>query len=171
MVCVYGHGIVRGIFEENKSSKLKGFEIWLPMMKDDNIEAARTKSAKFQDARVSHFWDADFHFGDLAAKKLQLQKTAWDTYLLYDQGIRWEDEFLPEPSFWMAQLPSDWGMDNNHFLDPGRMAEKVHKLMGTKDTRKWLDLKLQFHACGLFETQQKDINVQAFLNEVESSGF
>ena len=140
------------------------------MMKEDNIDAAKNKSVNFQDGRVSHIWDSERIFGDLVAKSLQLKKTAWDTYLLYDQGIRWEGDNIPQPSFWMAQLPSEWGIDKNRFLSPGKLAEQVHKLTGKRDERNLSDLKLHFHTRGLLEVLQKDLNLQEFINEVESSG-
>jgi len=39
------------------------------------------------------------------ARRLGLPRDAWDVYLIYGQGSRWEDE-PPKPDFWMHQLSS-----------------------------------------------------------------
>jgi hypothetical protein len=154
-VCLYGHGIVRGIFEEIGTEGLRGFEIWLPMMKDDDIEEAHRVSETFRDLRVSHAWDPDRIAGDLVARALDLTSTAWDIYLLYGRGIRWDREDLPQPSFWMAQLPSQSGIALEHFLDPGRFPREAHRLMEKDETRSELDQKLHFHARGILELMKK----------------
>ncbi len=40
-MCQYGQGIVRRLFKEFDGDKLKGFAVWLPMMRNDSVERAR----------------------------------------------------------------------------------------------------------------------------------
>ncbi|NOY69412.1 MAG: hypothetical protein GXP53_07975 [Deltaproteobacteria bacterium] len=118
---------------------------------EDSIEAARTNEAAFSDVRVSHFWDPERLLGGLVAKTLLLKKTAWDIYMLYDRGILWEGATFPQPFFWMAQLPSEWGLPMEKFLDPGSLAQTVSRLTGKADGRSAVDARLHFHLRGLIE--------------------
>ena len=163
---MYGHGVVRGIFETVEGNDLQGFAIWLPMMKGDDAEAARRVTDTFRDPRVSHAWDPDRVLGNLAAGSLGLTKTGWDLYLLYPAGVVWEADALPTPNLWMAQLPTEQGIDERTLLDPGRLAGEVFRLMGREENRGAVDLRLSLHARGLMEVRNTGEAFQAFLREV-----
>ena len=164
---MYGHGVVRGIFETVQGDSLRGYAIWLPMMKGDDAGAARQVSDAFPDARVSHAWDADRVIGDLAATTLGLTKTGWDLYLLYPPGVEWEGNALPKPALWMGQLPADQGIDDRTLLDPGRFAAEVFRMIGREENRNPVDLRLGLHARGLMEVRKMGDAYQAFLKEVD----
>ncbi len=166
---MYGHGMVRGIFEEFNSPRLRGFEIWLPMMKGDDAGAAERTSDAFRDERVSHIWDADRVVGGLVAESLRLKTTAWDFYLLYGPGVQWEGNDLPPPALWMAQLPSRSGVEEASLLDPGRFVREALRLMEEEDGRNAVDLKLQFHTRGVAEVMKKGEEFRALMREIESS--
>ena len=168
-MCVYGHGVVRGIFEATDSERLRGFEIWLPMMKGDDAGAAQRAGDSFPDERVSHLWDADRVVGELLARRLRLKSTGWDVYLLYGPGVLWEGEGLPEPALWMAQLPSGSGVEESSLLDPGRFARAVFRSMGREEGRSLLDLRLSFHARGVAEAIQKGEEFRPLMKEIESA--
>ena len=89
-------------------------------------------------------------------------------YLLYAPGIRWEGSKLPEPSFWMAQLPSGWGVEPSRFLDPGQFAEEVYRMLGKKDARDPTDRWIQFHSRSVLEVRKKGEGFQQFMEQVES---
>lgn len=61
---------------------------------------------------------------------LGLHGPAWDVYLLYPPGTRWEDHDLPVPTLWMRQL-SDPGADEDRLLrrDPSRLAAELDLLL------------------------------------------
>ncbi len=162
---MYGHGVVRGIFEMVEGDNLRGFAVWLPMMKGDDAEAAGRVSDTFDDARISHTWDRDRVLGDLAAGRLGLPETGWDLYLLYRAGAVWEGDALPEPTLWMAQLPTEQGIDDQTLLEPGRLAEEVFRLTGREEKRGRVDLGLSLHARGLMEVRNSGEAFQAFLGE------
>ena len=163
---MYGHGVVRGIFETVEARDLRGFAIWLPMMKGDDAEAAQSVADTFRDPRVSHAWDPDRVLGNLAARSLGLTKTGWDLYLLYPAGVVWEADSLLTPTLWMAQLPTEQGIDEQTLLDPGRLAGEVFRLMGREEDRDPVDRRLGLHARGLMEVRKTGEAFQAFLREV-----
>ena len=136
------------------------------MMKPDDLKAARRLEGTFRDDRVSHAWDPNRVIGSLAARTLGLTKTGWDLYLLYPPGVAWEADALPEPALWMAQLPSEQGVDDQTLLDPGRLAEEVCRLTGHKENRAAVDLRLGLHARGVMEARESGEAFQAFLREV-----
>ena len=163
---MYGYGVVRGIFETVEGDNLRGFAIWLPMMKGDDAEAAQRAGDTFPDARMSHAWDPDRVLGNLAAGTLGLTKTGWNLYLLYPVGVVWEGDALPEPTLWMAQLPTEQGIDDQTLLDPGRLAGEIFRLTGREENRDPVDLRLNLHARGLMEVRKTGEAFQAFLKEV-----
>jgi hypothetical protein len=128
-MCRAGQGVVRELFEEFDAEELRGFIVWLPMLPDDNAEAAETQSALFQDERVAQYWDPERAAGDLFAGVLSLRNTAWDVYLLYGAEVRWEGDGPPEPSFWMHQLPEQWGARQEQRLDAERLSAELRRLL------------------------------------------
>ena len=84
-----GQGIVRKLLEEFGAHGLKGFAVWLPMMRKDNLERADAEAAPFEDLPVVHVWDATRDVGNLYTKTLGLKSTAWDFYFLYPPGVTW----------------------------------------------------------------------------------
>ncbi len=128
-MCQEGQAVVREIFEKATDDDLQGFIVWLPMLPGDSIEAAATQSQAFQDRRVVQGWDDERQIGDLFAETLKLTRTAWDVYLLYPPNDTWTEERPPPPSFWMHQLPSEWGADQELRLDAGRLSDEVFNLL------------------------------------------
>jgi hypothetical protein len=70
--------------------------------------------------------------GDLFAPRLGLIGTAWDVYLVYERGVRWEGADPPAPSFWMHQLTKDVGADQKLCLDPARLTRDVLARLGRR---------------------------------------
>jgi hypothetical protein len=117
---------VQELFEANKSEKLRGVIVWIPMLETDNREAANNRKTKFSDPRVKQFWDQDRVFGRLLSQTLHLKESiAWDVYLVYPPGHSWDKEFPPRPTFWMHQLNEEPTL----FLDPSHLKEYVQTLL------------------------------------------
>ena len=72
-MCIYGQGVVRKLLEEFQAHGLKGFAVWLPMMRKDSLERADAEAAPFEDLPVVHVWDPSRKVGDLYTKTLGLQ--------------------------------------------------------------------------------------------------
>ena len=123
--CQAGHGVLKTVFDKTASSDLKAFLVWLPMLVGDDPEAAVRQAATFTDPRLTEGWDGGRAIGDLFAQRLALRGTAWDVYLLYDRGVRWEGTDPPAPSFWMHQLRESVGADQKLCLDPSRFSREV----------------------------------------------
>lgn len=123
--CQAGHGVLKTVFDKTASSDLKAFLVWLPMLAGDDPEAAVRQAATFTDPRLTEGWDGGRAIGDLFARRLALRATAWDVYLLYGRGVRWEGTEPPAPSFWMHQLRESVGADQKLCLDPSRFSREV----------------------------------------------
>lgn len=80
------------------------------------------------DQRAQHYWDESGRTMELFRQPLGLQGEAWDVYLLYRRGVRWEGEAAPAPDYWMHQLPGAAGP----VLDPEMLAGKVAELLERK---------------------------------------
>ncbi len=126
-MCRYGHGVVRGIFEELKTESLQGFVVFLPMLEGDDEDAAISQSNSLDDKRVVQVWDLERQMGGLVAESLTLRKTAWDIYLVFTPGARWEGEVPPPPVFWMHQLSPDYGIGDAPVLEPDRLSQEVQR--------------------------------------------
>lgn len=131
-VCQSGHGVLKSVFGKTDSKDLRGFIVWLPMKAADDPESAAVQAASFRDARIGEAWDAQRAGGALFARTLKLKGTAWDVYLLYARGVRWEGEEPPTPSFWMHQLESEDGADQTLCLNPSRLTREALSLLERK---------------------------------------
>jgi copper chaperone CopZ len=131
-VCQSGHSVLKTVFSKTGSADLKAFLVWLPMEPGDDPPAARRQATTFQDPRLTEGWDPDRKMGDLFARTLALRGAAWDVYLVYDRGVRWEGSEPPPPSFWMHQLEEAVGADPKLSLDPNRFSSEVLARLGRK---------------------------------------
>ena len=129
-MCQYGQGIVRRLLQEFGVDHLKGFAVWLPMMRNDSVERARAEAAPFEGLQVVHVWDPKQRVGRLFTKALRLRSTVWDFYFLYASGVRWEGNEPPQPTFWMHQLPSASGADRDLVLYPTKFSRELLRLLG-----------------------------------------
>lgn len=152
MVCRYGAGVVRTVLEVTSSSALTGWVVWVPMMDADTIDEARKEAADFVDARITHLWDGKRVVGDTFADALGLTGTAWDVYLLYRAGVRWESVVPPAPAFWMHQLPTATQARAERLLVPGVFAAEARTLLGTEGDIS-ADMGLFLHAKALSNVQ------------------
>jgi hypothetical protein len=73
------------------------------MFPGDSRKWAQTRSDEFSDKRVSYYWDGEKLAGKAWQKVLGTNREAWDVYLLYGAGSRWDKE-PATPDFWMHQL-------------------------------------------------------------------
>ncbi len=149
LLCQYGQGVIRELYEKIDAKMLKGFSIWLPIMDGDNLVSADLQSEKFTGDRITHVWDPERLLGNQFAKALNLKGIAWDIYMLYAPGVTWNSDVPPEPAFWMHQLPSKTGTDGKLLLAPGRFAHEVMTLLGDSNAGMAWDLAFILHAKGL----------------------
>jgi hypothetical protein len=77
--------------------------VWIEVLPSDDAEAAALARGLFHDARVTQFHDPEQHAGRAVAEALGVEDIAWDVYLLYGPGAKW-DEPAPAPRAWFHQL-------------------------------------------------------------------
>ena len=74
--------------------------------------------------RVTHYWDPNGNTGLEYRKTLDIPMYAWDVWLVYEPGARWEDGRPPPyPDYWEHQLP---GLPADKKLDAQRFADEVN---------------------------------------------
>jgi hypothetical protein len=100
------------------------------MLPRDDAAAAAVQAGVGPGNRVQHWWDGRRAMSRLFQRSLGLHEPAWDVYLLYRRGMRWEGRVPPAASFWMHQL-SDAGADPDLLLcrDPSRLAHELDRLV------------------------------------------
>ena len=118
-------------------------------MKSDNAASAKIEAASFDGLDVTHYWDEGKEIGDMLAKMLHLNSTAWDVYLFFSKGIKWDGDTIPEPSFWMHQLPGVLGADRSLILNTTQLVEKFCGLLGRKSDPDYADLGFHLHMSAL----------------------
>jgi mercuric ion transport protein len=127
--CQKGRGVVGELFEKQASDKLAGFAVWLPMKPKDSPQTAWLESEKLTDERISvRGWDSKRQIGNLFAKPLKLSSTAWDVYLVYTPGVKWEGKQPPKPSYWMHQLQGQRA-DRMLCLNPVALSAQVERFL------------------------------------------
>ena len=126
--CQSGHGVVGRVLKKFPSPQLKAILVWEPMRDGDNASSATQQAETVQDIRISQGWDGGQNVGKLFGQTLDLHQIAWDVYLVYKPGIKWEGPQPPRPTFWMHQLE---GADPKLLLceNPTRLNVEVGKLL------------------------------------------
>ena len=87
--------------------------VWIKMNDKDTSQAAKDISEKFNDPRVTQFYDPHQWSGKVFSKSLPIKaEVAWDIYLFYEKNLVWSDN-LSEPIYWMHQM-SDTDSDSKY---------------------------------------------------------
>ena len=110
-ICVSGAlSAAQAVLSLPRKCDFRLYLLWLPVLESDSIAAAAQTRARFPvDDRAEHFWDDNLQVSQAYHWTLQLgerqrrHRVAWDIFLLYRAGVRWE-EAPPAPDFWMHQL-------------------------------------------------------------------
>lgn len=114
------------MFKNVQDPRLTGLIVWVPMVPGDDALAAGDLISP--DKRLTvQAWDGSRKLGDTFAKTLHLKCTAWDVYMVYKPGVRWNEELPPEPTFWMHQLSR--GADPKLHLNPEKLQAEIQSLL------------------------------------------
>lgn len=93
--------VQRYVLEEVADPRLRAYVVWGPMLDKETEADARIATGFIQDPRLTHFWTDSDGVAVLFKAPLGLSDgDAWDTYLLFSPGVRW-DEGVPRPSSFM----------------------------------------------------------------------
>lgn len=71
---------------------------------------------------ASHYWENSGIIGNRFKHTLAINVYAWDVWMIYKPGARWNDQYPPAPDFWMHDL---WGVNGVPRLNSGVFAGKV----------------------------------------------
>jgi hypothetical protein len=97
---------------------------WVPILAADATGPDEGNLALVGDERALHFWDVNRQLPPLFARLLELPDPipAWDVYLVYPPGVRWDADSPAAPAYWQHQLSR---LQTGHRLDPETLAPVV----------------------------------------------
>jgi hypothetical protein len=78
--------------------------VWIPMLDGDERSAVDGAAAIFAGTAAPQFWDGAQLFGKAVGRSLGAADwPAWDVYLFYPPGARWDAQGPPAPEAALAQ--------------------------------------------------------------------
>jgi hypothetical protein len=95
--------VQRYVLDQVTDPRLALFVVWGPMLHKEKEEDARAASAFLPDRRALHYWTGTQTLAEAFEQPTGLAPShtpAWDTYLVYAPGIRWQAT-PPEPTYLM----------------------------------------------------------------------
>ncbi|MEE9269473.1 MAG: hypothetical protein V3V49_04355 [Candidatus Krumholzibacteria bacterium] len=132
-MCQFGARVVQQLLYEIEDENFRAYVVWEPILRTDNREAAVKATALIEDPRVTHYWTDSRDVGHLFSPSIALEnEPAWDVYLLYPAGNRWQAE-APKPDYFQHQLggrlPPDQRLDGDALADRTEtLLEKLSRL-------------------------------------------
>lgn len=127
-MCRQGASVIQtAVLEAIKDPSLRVHVVWVPVLPADQRAPARDACLLVPDVRACHFWDAEGVLQRTFSCVLNLPSDcpAWDVYLAYPPGVRWDDD-PPKPSYWQHQLG---GMATAPQLDGETLAAHVRLIL------------------------------------------
>ena len=122
------------MFESIPSDRLKGYAVWEPILRTDDVRGARQATTILPDPRVHHYWTARQAVGEMFQAPLGLKgEPAWDVYLLYPPGIEWKEPRPPNPAYFMHQLR---GLPAGRRLATDTLAARLRQLLAGEPGRR-----------------------------------
>ena len=93
------------VLEKVGSPDLSAYFVWVPVLGEDDQDAARRATVLVPDSRASHYWAPTESTARAVQAALPLvDEFAWDVYLVYDRGIEWTGKSPPAPTYYQHQL-------------------------------------------------------------------
>lgn len=113
------------VFQGIASEKLRGYAVWEPILRTDNLRGARKATTILPDPRVRHYWINGQEVGEAFQSPLGMNDgVAWDVYLVYPPGVEWTGTRPPNPSYFMHQLRE---LPATRHLDATTLAAQLRK--------------------------------------------
>ena len=102
------------VFEKFPAADVSASIIWIPILKEDTIDAAIPSVKFLSDRRIQHFYDNKKMTGKAIADSVGWTgRVAWDIYLFYEPFAEWNEQ-PPKPICWMHQVSDRWATKNNY---------------------------------------------------------
>lgn len=114
------------VLDQIDSDEIDAHIVWMPVLRNDDFEAAKRAPTLIPDERAKHYWDGDQDLGKLYGRIVDLPKgreLAWDIYFVFAPGVVWGDQ-APAPTDWTHQL----GRDERHLGEGDRLRAAVERL-------------------------------------------
>ena len=99
---------------------MRVYAVWVPMLWIDSKASVPQATRRFDDSRVSQYWDSKAETTRAFSSILQINGPAWDVYLLFSPDAEWKEQ-PPAPAFWMDQL----GFEKGTPFDADGLAEQI----------------------------------------------
>lgn len=113
--------IGKALAPERNNPNLRTYVIYVPALGAKANDIAPTVSL-IPGQYVTRYWDPAGAAGKLFDKTLRTGGFAWDVWMIYGAGDRWESAQPPAPDFWMDQL---YGLPKRRFLNAATFARKT----------------------------------------------
>lgn len=102
--------VIDEVVNKVPGTDLHAYVVWLRTQPEDDAGEAARAAQKLADPRVTHYWDPDRSLSWMLGTAFQLPPRipnrswgfAWDVYLAYPAGVRWDA--VTTPTIWMQQL-------------------------------------------------------------------
>lgn len=96
---------LRGVLRLHLTADFAAAIVFIDVLAEDNIATAAVASRRVVDHRVRVFHDPNKRAGRSMARTLGWQHhIAWDCYLYYPAGVRWDGPHMPPAPRWIHQL-------------------------------------------------------------------
>lgn len=100
--------------------------MWVPSLPADKEDRVPAATAKIQDERASHYWDAQGESKEAYQRVMRMDEPAWDVYYVYGRDVEWKSDLPPIPAYYMHQLRT---LPPERMLDGDKLAEEMNKLL------------------------------------------
>lgn len=106
-------------------SELSIFIVHVPALEANRGDIAATFDL-FDDSRATHYWDDMGTSGIRFQRTLGLPSYAWDVWMIYAPGEKWDVKDPPQPQRWWHQLK---GVSPEHRLDSSAFLKSLNSTL------------------------------------------
>ena len=118
--------VQRHVLSRLEDPRLQTYVVWGPMLDKETEDDARKATSHVDDARSVHYWTPNHAIAEAFQGPLGLEhEAAWDTYLVFEPGVRGEDA-PPTPTYFMhvgRQLPEEQRLNGD------KLREAIQKML------------------------------------------
>lgn len=119
------------VLDQITSPGLAAYFVWVPVLGEDNEDAARRATVLVPDRRGWHFWAPTVSTAETFQAALPLvDEFAWDVYLVYDRGVEWTGQSPPVPTYYQHQLVGR--LPDARMLDGPVLRTRVLELVNSR---------------------------------------